>query len=272
MGAHAGHRYGYLAGSDDQRLEDLNRALGDDTIDAIWCLRGGYGMTRILDHVDFPAFRRRPKVIIGYSDITALINAAAHTAGIVTFHGPMSRTSLTSFSRRHFERVLMSPEAAGRMERLPAPAGVLVSRENRIVTLAPGIAEGLLMGGNLTLLQALIGTRHMPDLTGAILFLEDIGEDLYAIDRMLAHLRSAGAFARLAGVIIGRFTDMKRTAGDGALGFDEVLSTYFLPLKIPVAYGFPIGHIDDQWTLPLGVRARLDASSGEVDIMEGAVS
>jgi muramoyltetrapeptide carboxypeptidase len=271
MGTHAGSRHGYLAGSDQQRLEDLNRALGDDAIDAVWCLRGGYGMTRILDDVDLKALERRPKVIIGYSDITALINAAIHSTGVVTFHGPMSRTSLTSFSRRHFERVLMSGAPAGRMERIPQPPDVLVPRNDRIVTLAPGVAEGRLMGGNLTLLQALIGTRHMPDLTGAILFLEDIGEDLYAVDRMLAHLRSAGALARLAGVIIGRFTEMKRTAGDGALGFDEVLSTYFLPLKVPVAYGFPIGHIDDQWTVPLGIKARLDATAGEVDILEAAV-
>ncbi|MEO8294902.1 MAG: LD-carboxypeptidase [Gemmatimonadota bacterium] len=272
LATHAGSRHGYLAGTDEQRLDDLNRALRDDSIDAIWCLRGGYGMTRILDAVDFAALKRKPRAVIGYSDITALINAALLHCGLVTFHGPMSRTSLTAFSRKHFERVLTTPSPAGRLDRIQPPANVLVPREHRIVTLVPGVAEGPLLGGNLTLLQALIGTRHLPDLSGAILFLEDIGEDLYAIDRMLAHLRSAGALSKVAGVMIGRFSEMKRNSGDGALGFDEVLATYFEPLQVPVAYGFPIGHVDDQWTLPLGVMARLDASAGEVELLEPAVS
>jgi muramoyltetrapeptide carboxypeptidase len=268
----AGSRYGYLAGTDEQRLADLNAALADPRVDAVWCLRGGYGMTRILPGVDFAALERRPKVVIGYSDITALINAIARRSGVVSFHGPMSRTSLTPFSRWHLDRVLTNLSEAGRLGRIAPPADVLVPRENRIVTLTPGVAEGRLAGGNLTLLQALIGTPYFPDLDGSILFLEDVGEDLYSVDRMLAHLRTVGALSRLKGVIIGRFTEMKRATEDGALGYDEVLETYFRPLRIPVAYGFPLGHIDDQWTLPIGVMARLDASAGEVDILEPAVS
>ena len=271
LAPHAGSRYGYLAGSDEDRLDDLNAALGDSAIDAVWCLRGGYGMTRFLVGVDFAAIERRPKAVIGYSDITALLNAIARRSGVVAFHGPMSRKHLTPFSRSHFERILTNPEPAGLLGRPPQPADVLVSEVNRIVTLAPGVAEGPLYGGNLTLLQALIGTPTLPNLAGAILFLEDIGEDLYAVDRMLAHLRMAGALVGLKGIVVGRFTEMKRNSGDGALGFDEVLATYFLPLAIPVAYGFPIGHVDDQWTLPIGVIARFDASAGEVEILEPAV-
>ena len=109
-------------------------------------------------------------------------------------------------------------------------------------------------------------------MAGAILFLEDVGEDLYRVDRMLSHLRSAGALDRLAGVVIGRFTEMDRGGEDGALGFDEVLATYLEPLRIPVAHGFPVGHVDDQWTLPVGVRARLDATAGELEILEAAVA
>jgi muramoyltetrapeptide carboxypeptidase len=149
---------------------------------------------------------------------------------------------------------------------------VLVPQENRIATLCPGVAEGPLAGGNLTLLQCLIGTPYFPELAGAILFLEDVGEELYRIDRMLAHLRLTGALRRLAGVVVGRFTEMKRFGGDGALGFDEVLAGYFEPLGIPVAYGFPVGHLDAQWTLPIGVRARLDADAGELELLEPAVS
>jgi muramoyltetrapeptide carboxypeptidase len=271
LGRHTAQRHGYFAGTDDQRLEDLNLALRDSEIGAIWCIRGGYGTTRILDRVDFEALERRPKPLIGYSDITAVLNAATRRTGVVTFHAPMARVSMPPFSRWHFERVLAMAEPAGRLGRLPEPPDVLVPRENRIAALRGGVAEGQLAGGNLTLLQCLVGTTHFPDLDGAILFLEDVGEDLYRVDRMLAHLRMAGALDRLAGIVVGRFTELKRSMSDGALGFDEVLATYFLPLGIPVAYGFPIGHIDDQWTLPLGVRARLDADRGEMELLEAAV-
>lgn len=271
LGTHAHRRYGYLAGTDDERLADLNAALRDPAIDAIWCLRGGFGVTRILDRVDFAALAERPRAVIGYSDITALLLAMHQLTGVITFHAPMARTPLTGFGRRHFEMVLTGAGAAGRLGRITPPRDVLVPRSPRILPIRKGIAEGRLAGGNLSLLAALAGTRYFPDLTGALLFLEDIGEDLYRIDRMLAQLRMAGAFEKLAGVILGQFTDMKRGTGDGALGFDEVLGTYFEPLGVPVASGFPIGHVDDQWTMPVGVRARLDAGAGEVEILESAV-
>jgi muramoyltetrapeptide carboxypeptidase len=272
LGPNTARRHGYFAGTDEERLADLNGALRDPEVDAIWCIRGGYGTSRILDQVDFDALVRRPRPFIGYSDITALLVAALHRAGLVTFHAPMARVPMPPFSRSHFERVLASADPAGRLGRLPPPADVLLPRENRVSTLRGGMAEGPLVGGNLSLLQCLVGTPHLPALDGAILFLEDVGEDLYRVDRMLAHLRMAGLLQRLAGVAVGRFTDLKRAMSDGALGFDEVLATYFLPLGIPVAYGFPVGHIDDQWTLPLGVRARLDADAGELDLLEPAVS
>jgi muramoyltetrapeptide carboxypeptidase len=149
---------------------------------------------------------------------------------------------------------------------------VLVPQEHRIVSLAGGRAEGVLLGGNLTLLHCLIGTPYFPNLDGALLFLEDVGEDLYRVDRMLAHLRLVGALQHLGGIIVGRFTHLERGGRDGALGFDEILSTYLASLGIPVAYGFPIGHIDSQWTLPLGVRARFDADTAEVELLEPAVA
>jgi muramoyltetrapeptide carboxypeptidase len=272
LAPHAGARHGYLGGTDEERLADLNAGLRDPAIDAVWCIRGGYGLTRILVGVDFPALARRPKAVIGFSDVTALLAGVTRCAGLVGFHAPNARTSMPRFSRRHFERVLACAVAAGPLEPLPQPADVLVARENRIITLQGGVAEGRLAGGNLTLLQCLIGTDYFPDLDGALLVLEDVNEDLYRVDRMLAHLRMIGALDRLAGVLVGRFTELKRSTGDGALGFDEVLATYFGPLRIPVALGFPVGHIDEQWTLPLGVRARLDADTGEVSLLEPAVA
>ncbi len=272
MGKSAHARHGYLAGTDDERLTDLNSALADPSIDAIWCIRGGYGSIRLLDRVDYQAMIRRPKIVIGFSDITALLNAVTRLTGVVTFHGPVARAGMPAFSRRHFELVLTAAGAAGRLNRLPEPAGVLLSQENRIVTLHPGVAEGPLVGGNLTLLQCLIGTPYFPDTAGALLFLEDAGEDLYRVDRMLSHLRLTGALGQLAGVVIGRFTDLERANRDGALGFDQVLTHYLKPLGIPAAYGFPIGHIEEQWTLPLGIKARLDAGAGELELLEPAVA
>jgi muramoyltetrapeptide carboxypeptidase len=272
MGAHAGGHHGYFSGTDDVRLADLNAALRDPAVDAVWCIRGGYGVTRILDGVDFEALARRPRPVIGYSDITALLAAVVRRAGMVAFHAPTARAEMPLFSRRHFARVLTDPVPSGAFEALPPPVDVLVPQANRVVTIRGGVAEGPLAGGNLTLLQCLVGTAYFPDLDGALLFLEDVNEDLYRIDRMLAHLRMIGALSRLGGVLVGRFTGLKRHMNDGALGIDEVLDHYFGPLGVPVAYGLPIGHIDDQWTMPLGVRARFDAGAGTVELLEPAVA
>lgn len=263
-------RRGYLAGTDAERLEDLNAALRQRDVDAIWCLRGGYGLTRIIDAVDFAALQAGPKCLIGYSDITVLLLAAIARAGLVTFHAPTARAPMPAFSRRSFECVLVHGEA-GPFEPPAAPAGTLVPREPRVVTITPGIAEGPLLGGNLALLSSLVGTPFLPDLRGALLVLEDVGEALYRIDRMLSQLRLAGLLDGLAGVVVGRFTEMPRHTPDGALGLGDVLSDYFAPLGIPVAHGVPIGHIDDQWTLPLGARARFDAGTGALTLLEPGV-
>lgn len=272
LGSSAHARHGYMAGTDEQRLGDLNSALADPSINAVWSIRGGYGSLRLLDQVDYAAIARHPKALIGFSDVTVLLNAVTRLTGIVTFHGPVARASMPAFNRWHFERVLTRTEPAGRLGRIPQAPDTLVPQDDRIVTVRSGVAEGLLAGGNLTLLQCLIGTPYFPELAGAILFLEDVGEDLYRVDRMLAHLRLIGALRRLSGVLIGRFTKLNRSGADGALGYDEVLADYFRPLGVPVAYGFPVGHIDAQWTLPLGVRVRLDAGAGEVEVLEPAVS
>jgi muramoyltetrapeptide carboxypeptidase len=271
LGAHARGHFGYFSGTDEERLSDLNAALQDPSIDALWCIRGGYGVTRILDGIDFEALARRPRAVVGYSDITALLAGVMRCAGLIAFHGPTARAEMPPFTRRHFARVLTGAEPAGRLEPLPAPGDVLVPRNDRVSVIHGGRAEGALAGGNLSLLQCLIGTRYFPDLDGAVLVLEDVNEDLYRIDRMLAHLRAVGALASLRGVLIGRFTGVKRHMDDGSLGVDQVLTHYFGSLGVPVLNGLPIGHIDDQWTMPLGVRARVDADAGSVELLEAAV-
>lgn len=270
-GAHVTDVRGYLAGSDDARVSDLNAAIEDPDLDAVWCLRGGYGVTRILDRVNYGALESHPRIVLGYSDITALLLAIHARTGLVTFHGPVARHGLTEFSRRHLVRTIFDPPCMGELALPAPPAGVLVPESPRVVTVVEGVAEGPLIGGNLSLLHCLVGTPYLPSLEGAILFLEDIGEAMYAIDRVLSHLRLAGLLAGLAGVAIGRFTNLRRTASEGALGLETVLRDYFAPMEIPVVHGFPIGHLEDQWTLPIGCRSRLDANHRSLTLLEPAI-
>lgn len=263
--------HGYLAGRDDQRLADLNAALTDPGIDAVWCIRGGNGMNRIIDRVDFDGFARTPRPVIGFSDITVLLLALWQRTGVVTFHGPIARTPMPNFQRWHFDRVLTAVSAPGRLGRPAPPSDVLVPEQGRLVTVTGGTARGRLVGGNLTLVQALVGTPFFPSLDGAILFLEDVHEDVYRVDRMLAHLALAGKLDNLAGVMLGRFTEMSQGGDGGALGFDEVLAHHLGSRGVPVIAGLPFGHIEDQWTLPVGVLAELDADAGELTLLEPAV-
>lgn len=272
VGENAHAKYGYLAGTDPERLADLNSALSDPSLDAIWCLRGGYGTPRLLARVAYQAVADHPKIVIGFSDITALLHALNQLAGMVTFHGPVARETLSPFTREAMARVVAESDPAGVLPSAPASDDALVGTDGRIVTVRGGTAEGPLFGGNLSMMCHLLGTPYLPTLDGALLFLEEVGEDLYAVDRSLMQLRHTGILERLAGIIIGHFTDMRRATPSGALGFEEVLETHLGTLGIPVAFGFPIGHVADQWTLPLGVTARLDADAGSVELLEPAVS
>jgi muramoyltetrapeptide carboxypeptidase len=248
VGEHALSKNGYLAGTDEERLHDLNAALADRKVDGIWCLRGGYGAMRLLDGVDVDAMRIRPRALIGYSDITALHAALGGVADVVTFHGPTARTPLTEFSRDSFERALITQRD---------PCGTATGA----TTVRAGRAEGRLVGGNLALLAALCGTRFAPDYTDAILVLEDVGEQTYRIDRMLRQLALNGALSRLAGIVYGRFTDGTDPADESSCELSEVLREAADLAGVPAISNAPIGHIDDQWTLPIGARAELDADT-----------
>ena len=245
-GLHVLRRDGYLAGTDAERLLDLNSALQDDRIDGIWCVRGGYGAMRILRGVDYDAMRRRPKPLIGYSDITALHAAFAQRSGVVTFHGPTARGPLSTFSRDSLRRATVSGD-----DSCGVAAGARTLREGR--------AEGRLVGGNLALLAALAGTPYAPDYHDAILVVEDVGEPTYRIDRMLQQLALSGALEVLAGIAFGYFTDGSAAGDPESRELDTLLREAGDLAGIPVVAGIPFGHIDDQWTVPLGARAELDA-------------
>lgn len=256
-------RRGYLSGSDAERAADLNDALRDPSIDAVWFLRGGYGTMRILDEIDWPALARNPKALIGYSDNTA-VHLAANAVGVAAFHGPHPhQPAFPDFARDGLLRVLSSPEPAGVLP-FPAPG------PGRAETLAGGAADGPLVGGNLSLLSATLGTPYAVQPEGAILFLEEVGEQPYRLDRMLSHLKLAGVLDAVAGIAVGGITEAPGEDGDRVSR--EVLHDRLGGLGVPVAAGFPFGHIDDNWTLPVGLRARLDADAGTLELLEPAVS
>jgi muramoyltetrapeptide carboxypeptidase len=246
VGEHALARDGYFAGSDAYRAADLNHALRDDSIDAVWCLRGGYGAMRILDTIDYDAIARRPKPIIGYSDITALHAAFARRSDLVTYHGPTARAVLSTFSRDSLACALVhGGDSCG------------AATDARV--LRGGSAHGVLAGGNLALLSALAGTAFAPRLDDTILVLEDIDEAVYRVDRMLRQLLLAGLLDGVRGIVFGACTNCPEASDDGARRLDDVILEIADLLAVPALSGAPVGHIDDQWTLPLGAPAVLDA-------------
>ena len=265
-GAHLGDRYGYLAGTDAERASDINAMFADKSIKAVICLRGGWGAARLLPLLDFDAIRRNPKVLLGYSDITALHCAIQARTGLVTFHGTMGSGSWTRFNVDQFERLFYNREL---MEfRNKSDAGdELVQRRNRAITLTGGKARGELVGGNLTVLSALAGSSYLPDFSGKILFLEDVGEAPYRIDRMLTTLKLMGALDRISGFVFGECTDCKPGDGYGSLTIEQILDDHIKPLKIPAYRGAMIGHIREQFILPVGGEVELDADAGTLRML-----
>ena len=255
-GANVLARLGYFAGSDDARAADLNQALRDPAIDGIWCVRGGYGMMRLLPRLDYEALVRHPRAIIGYSDITALHAAVGNTAGLVTFHGPTARAELTPFSRAFLENAVR--------HHTPLCGDAIGAR-----TVVPGRASGRIAGGNLALLSSLAGTPYAPNLDGAILVLEDIDEAVYRLDRMLVQLRLSGMLAGVRGLVFGAFTNCPEASDDGSRTLDDVIDELAAELRVPCIAGAPFGHIADQWTLPLGAMAELDADAPALHVRGG---
>jgi muramoyltetrapeptide carboxypeptidase len=251
---HALDRAGYFAGADARRAADFNAALRDPRVDGVWCLRGGYGAMRILPAVDWDALVRHPKAIVGYSDITALHAAAGRHAGVVSYHGPTARAVLTAFSRHSLERALAA-NGGDPCGEWPAAA-----------TLRGGRARGRLAGGNLALVAALVGTPYAPDLDGAILVLEDVNEGVYRVDRMLQQLLLAGALDGVRGIAFGHCTNCEEESDDGARRLADVVGETAAALGVPCVLGIPVGHIDDQWTLPLGAEAELDADARSLHV------
>lgn len=270
LSAHFYDRYGYLAGRDADRAADLNALFADPSVNAVMAMHGGWGCARLLPQLNYEQMRRTPKVLIGYSDITALLLAINAKTGLATMHGPEGAATWNAFTVGWFKRVLMDSEPA--LLQNPTDKGDLLAQtRDRITTLRPGIARGRLLGGNLTVLSHLVGTPYLPDWQGAILFLEDVHEDVYRMDRMLAQLKLAGILDQLAGVVFGKCTHCDPGSGYGSLTLEEVLDTYLTPLNVPAFSGAMIGHIADKFTVPLGISAEIDANKGTIRLLEAAV-
>jgi muramoyltetrapeptide carboxypeptidase len=258
-----------------ERLSDLHGAVSDPNIKGIFCARGGYGVSEIVADVDYALIRRNPKVLVGFSDVTLLHLAIQNRADLVTFHGRMP--ALTKFPRYSLEalrRAVCSPEPLGRLSN-PEEANPEEANPLRplypLRTITPGAATGRLVGGNLSMIAAAMGTPWEIDTRDAIFFFEDVDEHPYAIARMLLELRQAGKLTQAKGIVIGVCADCDKTSDASPYTLNEVFDDVLGSLKIPVFSGLALGHTDDQLTVPLGVQARLDATACTLTLLEAGV-
>lgn len=264
-GRHALARSGYLAGTDQQRADDLMEAFLDPSVDAILCTRGGWGCARILPLLDYAAIRDNPTVLIGYSDITALHTAIYARSGLATYHGPTGISGFNGFTVRSLRSVVFDAEPARLANEIDE-----AEPSSRPQTITSGRASGILVGGNLSVFAALVGTPYMPDTRGHVLFLEDIGEDIYRVDRMLTQLALGGVLGGVAGIAMGQCTRC-RPDGEDSFTLDEVYRHHFGGLGAPVYSNASIGHIADKLTVPVGIPAEIDADEGTLTLTMPAV-
>lgn len=263
-GKHLRAENGFTAGTDAERLADLHAMFADPEVQGIWCARGGYGCGRLLPLIDYKLIRSNPKILIGYSDITALAIAITKETGLVTYHGPVGSSDFTDFTLGHLKRAVMK---GGVFAPILRPETIPEGSVYETYTITPGRATGPLWGGNLSLLASLAGTDYAPPVKGSLLFIEDIGENPYRIDRMLTQLRQAWGLDRCAGIALGVFKGCEADPDDRSLTLRETLTERFGDLGVPVAYGFPIGHIPDMCTLPLGVRGEMDTGQMRLRVL-----
>ena len=262
--------YGYFAGPDQERADELMEMFARHEVDAIWCVRGGYGSIRILDLLDYEVIRQNPKALIGYSDITAILTAIYKETGLVTIHGPVGTSDFNGFSKRSLRNVLMYPGAENKY-RYKREKGTRENPEFDRYTLNGGKAEGELIGGNLSVLDSIIGTRFEPDFENKLVYLEDIGEKTYRVDKMVFHLLSGTNLKQAAGIVLGVFAECNVNE-EPTLSLRTALDDLLLPLGIPISYGLSFGHIKRMLTIPTGIRAALDADKNTFRLLEPAVS
>jgi muramoyltetrapeptide carboxypeptidase len=267
VGSNFKNRFGHLAGTDEERAADFNAMFADPEVKAIICLRGGSGAARILPLIDYEQVKANPKPLLGYSDITALHCALHSQTGLISFHGPNGSGSWNSFHANQFQQLFFDQKLLSFKNEV-TKGDDLVAKGNRIQTLTKGTVEGKILGGNLTVLTALSGTPYYPDFQDSILFIEDVGEDPYRIDRMMSTLKLNGTLGKIKGFVFGQCSDCKPGSGYGAFTVDQIMDQYIIPLNIPAYIGAMIGHISKQFIIPVGARVRLNADQGSITLLE----
>ncbi len=265
-------RYGYLAGTDEERATDINQFFADPTIAALLPIRGDWGCARILPYLDYAQIRRNPKIIVGFSDLTALLLGITAQTGLVTFHGPNGLTAWRPDQTDPFRQVLFDGQALTFANQPAAEdSDRLMQVKYRVHTITPGQARGKLYGGNLSVLAGIVGSPYVPHWEGAILFVEDVGEPIYRIDRMLTQLKLAGILEQLSGFIFGQCVSCDPAGGYGALTLEEVLQDHIAPLGIPAWANAAIGHMEPILTVPMGLEVAIDATAGQIVMTDSAV-
>jgi muramoyltetrapeptide carboxypeptidase len=273
VGRYLGAAHGNYAGSVQQRLADLHAMFADPEVKMIWPIRGGSGCISLLSSLDVGLIRRNPKILLGYSDITALHLAIYNETGLVTFHGPVASSTLADYPREHMMAVLTDPRPSYTIPMAPENALKAASAPHfGIRTLTSGTATGPLLGGNLSIVAALCGTPYAADFRDALLFLEEVDEAPYRLDRWMTQLDLSVGFANAAGVMVGICEDCAPEEGRRSLTLDQTFDQHLKPLVVPAVTGYSIGHIRHQFTLPVGVKARLDTAARTVTLLEAAVS
>lgn len=267
VGKNAGKYHGYLAGTDEERLDDLHYMFKKKDVKAIICLRGGYGASRLIDKINYKLIKSNPKIFVGYSEITSLQVAMLQKTGLITFAGPMIYPdfyeNISPFTEEFFWRILTSNKKIGRLK---------YPENQKLPAIVTGTTSGKIVGGNLSVLHALIGTPYFPNLKDKILLLEDIKELPYRIDRMMNTFRQTNVFKVIRGIILGRFVDcFEHDPVKKTLTLGEVMEDYLGKLKIPIVYSFPHGHIKDKLSVPIGLHVKLNASKGFIEYSESAV-
>lgn len=263
---------GYFAGTDEDRADDLMEKFSDKSVKGIVCARGGYGCSRILPMLDYNVIRKNPKVLIGYSDVTALLYGIYEKAGLVSFHGPVGTSTFNDYSVDNFKRVLMEPERTALFTNSTSGTD-----ENTygVTTIVKGKGKGRFVGGNLSIIVSLIGTKYDVDYSNKIVFIEEVGEEPYRVDRMLTQMIESGKFKHAAGIMMGIFRkcEVKNDSDLTSKSFTlmEVLKDRLSNLKIPVVYGMSFGHVTDKFTIPFGALAELDADKQTFTLLEKAV-
>lgn len=238
-------KYGYLAGNDEARAKDVNKFFERRDIDAVICIRGGYGSMRILDLIDYGIISKHPKIFVGYSDITAVHFAINRYCKLVTFHGPMAASDISDNDELSIKSLIN------------CLAGKIKNESYKLDAINEGNISGRIIGGNLSLVCSLMGTKYEVNFKDKILFIEDIGEEPYRIDRMLQQLKLSGVLNKLKGVVLGQFTDCEAKEPDKSLSIDEVIKSFFAGINIPVYYNFPVGHDKSKITVPIGTKIKI---------------